>query len=265
MIDLSDLTLVIPFKYDTEDRLENIRFVVKYYKKHFKGVKFVILEEAPEQKGSEFDHIEDVNYLFKKENGFMHRTRMLNDGAKIATTKFISAHDTDVFFKPNDILRTLESLRTGNNYVLPFNGIFLDVYGKAKTQVVDTLDTEFLPMVPHLIQRGNTVHGDGVRCVVNNSVGGALFYNRERYLELGGYNEKFISWGYEDNEINHRFKIMGDEMVKISNSNCYHLNHRRGKDSQMVHDYTNQNKKELATVCGMNKDRLVEYINRELM
>jgi predicted glycosyltransferase involved in capsule biosynthesis len=265
MIDTSDLTLVIPFKYDTEDRINNLRFVLKYYKKNFIDTKFVIIESGVEQRGKEFEGQHNVYYEFREETGLMHRTKMLNDGAKIAKTKFISAYDTDVFFKKDDTKRTMDALRSGKNYVLPFNGIFLDVARTAKTQVEESLDAEFLPMIPHLVQRGNTIHGDLIRCIVNNSVGGALFYNRERFLQLGGYNEKFISWGHEDNEIEHRFRMMGDPIFKIENSNCYHLNHRRGKDSQMEHAHTANNKQELAKVRSMDRPTLEKYIQEELI
>ena len=264
MIDLSDLTLVIPFGYDTEDRLNNLRFLVKYYKKNFIDAKFVIIEGGPNQTGNEFQGQHNVEYRYVKKDDFFHKTRFLNEGVELVNTKYFCAHDTDAFFKRNDIQRTMELLRSGVNFILPFNGIFLDIFGKAKEIALETLDAEFLPMVPHLIPRGNTVHGDGVRCVVNNSVGGAVYYNKQRFLEIGGYNENFKSWGYEDNEMAHRIQVM-EGLHKLDNSNCYHMTHRRGKDSQMEHTFTNNNKQEFAKIQSMDKPTMEQYIKEVLI
>ena len=45
-----------------------------------------------------------------------------------------------------------------------------------------------------------------------NSVGGVVMFDREHYWKCGGANEAFKSVGYEDNEINTRFKNLGTKI-----------------------------------------------------
>jgi len=45
--------------------------------------------------------------------------------------------------------------------------------------------------------------------------GGRIFLTKENFLKLGGYNEEFIGWGYEDTEFKERAFIMGLKKEEI--------------------------------------------------
>jgi len=124
MYDLKDVTFIIPVRYDTDDRVENLRFILKFLRHHF-DTNIIVMEEAKEKC---FDWV-DAEYIFKQtDDPNFHRTKCLNDMAKMAKTPYIANYDTDVIFKPSQYLNSMKLLREDKaKMVFPYGGKFYDV------------------------------------------------------------------------------------------------------------------------------------------
>jgi predicted Zn-dependent peptidase len=85
-------------------------------------------------------------------------------------------------------------------------------------------------------------------------------FNTERFLQIGAYNEKFICWGAEDNELFTRCKILEHTKFRDTdiNSVCFHLFHRNAVRSN--HPYYQSNFDEAGRVESMSKEQLLNYI-----
>ena len=164
-------------------------------------------------------------------------------------------YDTDVIFLPDQIKECVEKLREGDSkFGLPYGGHTHFIKGAVRTSVINTLDIESVPTSTH-----PEVHLENPA-----SVGGATFFDREYYLSVGGYNEKFIAWGFEDNEIVKRFTVLGQPPFRIP-GRLIHLCHRRGIDSGPTHNMYSHNQEEFNKINAMNKEQLENYIKMELI
>ena len=247
MIDLSDITFNIPVKYDTDDRIENLKVIVDYLNKHF-ITNIIVMERDREPK---FDFIkEKCQYVFEKTDEIMlRRTYCLNKMCLLSKTPYISNYDTDVLFQIKDYTDTLELLKNGVEMVYPYNGKFLECNRK-----------QFFKSIKESLS---------VDCVVSqklpylhpNSLGGAVFWNKESFIKIGMENEKFISWGWEDNERYERAKKF-DLKIERTSGNLYHLEHRRLIDSSPKNPFINKNKQEFNRIKNMNKEQLIEEIKK---
>ena len=106
-------------------------------------------------------------------------------------------------------------------------------------------------------------YGDfSIRCTNTDhqSVGGIVMFNKDRFLEMGGYNENFICWGAEDNELYHRCNILEHKQYRDNdlNSVCFHLFHRSAVRNQ--HPFYQSNFDEANKVVKMSKDELSSYV-----
>ena len=70
-------------------------------------------------------------------------------------------------------------------------------------------------------------------------------------------NEKFISYGYEDDERYHRFNMCSD-VVRI-NDTVFHLEHKRSQNSWFTNPHIEDNRKEWEKLKFYGKDKLEEY------
>lgn len=263
MISLKDLTIVIPFRYDSPDRLDNLNCVLGYFRRFFSDLDIVLIEDGPEKQGGVFEAEAGVRYLFFENPGAFHRTRLLNLGARMSERGFVAAYDADVVFRPETFLAAVEMLRSGDvRFVRPYSGPVFDVVGALRERFMVDLDFGLFPSeLPVAVGKIVT---EGLFCMHDRGLGGAPLFCRKTFLELGGYNERFISWGWEDNEIVHRFQMMGAPAWYLNEDYCFHLHHERGADSGGDVRLRRHNMREFRRVKRMSRNQLECYIETYL-
>jgi len=263
-IDLSDVSAVIPIRIDHPDRTRNLDAVMRYFEASFVNYELIIIERSLEQNCQFLEDSPNVNYEYIKDGELLHRTKMLNDGMKKSTRKFVASYDCDVAFVPSAIHDTLQVLREGKSiYVLPYNGVSIDIQKELRNNFMTDFDFSILPCYEPSIPL--YTKGPNYEVVHNRGLGGAVFFEKEQFLANGGYNEKFISWGWEDNELFSRFTTLGYPIARIGGKiNLYHFNHHRHVDSVATHAKAANNQNELRKVTSMNRDQLRNYVKTEL-
>ena len=244
--DLKDVTFTIPVRFDTNDRVENVTLIVDYLNHHF-DTNIIVMEEAKEQK---FSFLSDkVKYHFvKTDDPNLHRTKCLNDMAKISTTPIIVNYDTDVLFKVPNYLGAADLIRNGSaEMVFPYEGPFMEC-----------------ARVPYFERIRGSLSVDGIEkeelhCNHPTSVGGSIFWSKSTFMKIGMENQNFKSWGFEDNERMSRASKLG-VVIKRTSGILYHMSHQRLTDSTPKNDYYINNQREFNKVNSMSKNQLEEYI-----
>lgn len=213
-----DLTIVIPVRIDSKERLRNLEFLLSDFQKYY-GLKVIVLEAdiiscLGEYEGVRRVFIEDKNQLF-------HRTKYINILTKLVDTKFLGVWDSDVVVSVEQFDSALETLRSGTaDMVYPYDGRFYNVYKEVIQSFLDSKDEQVL-----------SENHDKHRLVFGNySCGGAFMVNREAYIAAGGENERFVAWGVEDLERFKRWEIRGYNVARTSGA-IYHLWHPIGVNS----------------------------------
>lgn len=246
MINLKDVTFMIPFKYDSPERLRNLRIVIKYIKKYF-DTNIIVCEGDTERK---FTDEGDFKYIFVNTGThLLLRTKSLNIMAKEAKTPIIVNYDTDVVLNVNQYEYAAKLIRENTlEFVYPYNGKFMN------------LVEPFISQIEKNVSLDGITEANGA-CFHPNSVGGALFMNREKFIEYGMENQNFISWGFEDDERKCRFLKLGAKMGRVEGC-LFHLNHPASANSANTqHKAYYDNQFEFNKVNNMNPQQLKEYIN----
>ena len=245
-IDLKDITFTIPFKKDTDQRLENLLTIINYLKKYF-ITNIMVWEQDSERK---FPEIEDVKYNFIKTSDYiLLRTKMLNDMCKKSSTPFIANYDTDVILPIQQYVNAISLLRKKQaDAVFPYGGGFYNFIGENRKFIIDNVSIGSLTE-----HNGHLNHPQ--------SVGGVLLWNKQKYIEGGMENENFKSWGYEDNERVIRFTKLGYNIVRIPGI-LYHLDHPTSVNSSNTHHQAYyENQQEFMKINNMHPSLLRSYVN----
>ncbi len=249
-IDLTDITFTIPVFYDHKDRKQNLDLCVCLLQKYFNTNVIV-----GEQGGQRFEYMKQFcSYVYFSRLINFHRTRILNQMALQAQTPYIANWDADVIIPPLQVYLAVEKLREGKDMVFPYDGRFArwpreDWFKKIET----ALDIGVIAGVQPKGHRGADIED-------MTSVGGAVFFNKESFIDGGMENENMISFGPEDCERNDRFTMLG---FKIANVKGYlhHINHWCGPDSTKYNPFFRANHNEIDKIRLMNKAQLRAYIN----
>ena len=246
-MDLHDLTLNIPIRYDTPDRTENLNFVLNYFTKQ-SNVNIIVCEESSEKKYDYVTSFNNTKYIhIKSDSNLFHRTKCLNICAKASETPYIANYDCDVVFKQSQILQTMDLLRSGAcDVAFPYSGVFYEV----PRSYIQVLENNNYNLDYILLKECQAVN--------MNSVGGAIFWNKNKFIQVGMENENFVSWGFEDNE---RVVRAGKLNLKLQRvyGNLYHMTHQRLINS-IPNTHTNVNQMEFNKISNMSQQDLIKYI-----
>jgi predicted glycosyltransferase involved in capsule biosynthesis len=264
-----NITFVTHLRYDHDDRLDNLQTIIDYYSHYFPESKFIFVEDDKEH-NKKFDSIKwhkKTTFYFLKNDSVYYRTRALNFGIKQAQTPIVVSLDTDCIVKPESVKLCEEALLKDSVAAWPYNGYFLDIDFDLKTSfknskqnfniLIDNLDNNLeLPLssrYKHCL----------VRCTNNDHLGtgGIVMFNKEKFTSVGGYNQNFIAWGCEDNEIVVRLKTLKLKTFRDTDkqSICFHLFHRNAMRSE--NPYYNHNFDIIHKVQEMSESELKSYIN----
>lgn len=248
--DLRDVTFLIPLRIDSESRAENIDIVCRYLTKYL-NTNVIIMESAPEPKFDPDFLTTEVNYFFElNSDPAFHRTRINNFLIGKAQTPFIVLYDTDVILPVDQVVSTVNILRHGKaSLVLPYSGEFLSVDLLFKAIFAKILESDLLVM-----NKGK-FKSSGERCC-----GGAVFLNKEDYLNAGMENEFFTSWGPEDLERVKRVRNLGFKVSRVPGS-LYHLSHDRLENSSYGNGKRELFLEEYLKICDLERSDLRRYVD----
>ncbi|MCG5243672.1 tetratricopeptide repeat protein [Azospirillum doebereinerae] len=246
--DLRDTTFLIPFRADSEDRKRNLRWIAAYLLKHADTTVLIGEDkdgpsDVPDALGPELAARCRHLHLTGNDTPFTHKAHLLNRMVEVADTPVVALHDTDIVVDPVQYVLARDAARAKDGkggLVFPYNGLFFWIMGREVFRFGHTLSAAPLNAV---CKHFPLMH--------NNSPGGGAFFDRAQLLAAGGYNENFLSWGYEDDEIVERFHRLGLP-VKRTAGPLYHLEHARPENSTDLNPFIDANRAELERIRAMD-------------
>jgi len=253
---------------DSSDRLRNLDLFLRFFETFFENYEIVLIEQGLKSHVEEL--IKDrkgIRHFLIKTRGCHYKTRNLNRAAALATRDLIMMLDVDAFIPPDGISASIELMRSGADFVAPYNGVMVEI----KRERIDR-GVDFLKLMPELsfidiqfdlnLPEGNftdfvPIYG----CSKYEALGGAVFYRREPFFLAGGWNENFVSYGFEDMEFMRRIAELGYKVDRVRTVNCYHFEHSRGPDSY-YNNFYRSNEQEYERVSAMTRPQLRSYVDK---
>lgn len=245
-IDLKDVTFTIPVMYDHADRKANLDLCIHFLRHHF-DTNISVAEWGTDP---HFAYTKDYGaYTHYNQSGAFHRTRMLNDMALAATTPYVFNYDADVFFDPQQLLSCINKLRTGKaSGCYPYDGRFYRV------------DRQYLYLLASSMQVSDLLHLPYPdKAHTETSYGGAIAWNKEKFIACGLENEYMISFGPEDYERFDRAKRLGFFVDRVKGP-LFHINHYTGPDSSTTNPHFKHNWAEYDKIKTFPDHRLTEFV-----
>jgi hypothetical protein len=231
-VSAADLTVVIPFRHDLPERLENLGAVLAQLAAMLAGARVLVLENGPAPAAAALAARHGAEWHGTRSEGPFHRTAMLNEGMiGRARTPLAASWDTDALIHPAALAQALGRLRAGAGagaeagagIVLPHDGRFVNVAGARRAALIARPDLAGLPPeAPVTARRGE------VSLMATGSVGGVVLVDRAAFAQAGGYHEQFRAWGFEDAELAARMARFGHRVEWTAGFPLVHLDHPRG-------------------------------------
>lgn len=246
--DLRDVTFMIPCRLESADRRRNLRVLLSYLTRYL-DTNIIICEDNPE--GQEVPALTDAMglartaytyiHLAGNDTPFTHKSKQINVMAEAATTPIVVVQDTDVVVEPTQYPFARNAVRAGAAMACPFNGLFYDI----GPDYVATVEKHLSVAALDLLDPRNEL-------LYKNSYAGTVFFDRAVFTRHGGFNENFMSWGWEDFEIFQRLEKLGLRVERLWGP-VLHLSHSRATNSLKGNPCYDDNTREYARVMAMDK------------
>lgn len=223
---MKELTFLLPCRIESEDRLRNVVTSVTYLLKNFPESK-VIIKEVDNHSHFKFraypiicNHAstDNLTHIFEKsEEKFFHKTRILNDLLVASTTEIVYNHDVDIVLPTESYLLAYDLIKSNkSDVVYPFGcGVYQWAVNYSENKFDEFLNSGF---------NFSVLNNSKFR--VASSIGWGQMIKRQVEIDVGFWNENFVSWGAEDCEFYFRLNSFGCRVGRV-NSDVYHFEHGR--------------------------------------
>ncbi len=180
--------------------IENIK---KSSGKYFKNVEIILIEDYSDEPfvnrtDCNIVHLISGHYL---PSGVWNKSILLNKGMECATAKYVVMSDCDFLYSNiEDVIESVYANYNADNLMfhIPLH---------------ETHATDFV-QGKKVVQRPKYYPYSYV-----------WIFNRDRVLEINGFNEGFTGWGYEETDLIRRVLSQSSSLVLLDDSRAYHLSH----------------------------------------
>ncbi len=170
---------------------------------YFKHVELIVVEDYSSdpflnKTGYEIKHLITNNY---NPSNVWNKSALLNKGLDVATTKYVVMSDCDFLYR--DLKKIVE---VAYEYRVVDNLMF-------HVPLHETHETTFLQTGKELTRPKFYPYSY------------VWIFNRDSVLEINGFNESFVGWGYEETDLIRRVLSQECTLALLSNNRAYHLSH----------------------------------------
>lgn len=250
MIDLKNTTFIIPIRIDNFDRQKNILTTLTYLFNFF-DTNIKLWEVDSDQKLDYlYEQFPKCDYKFIKTNDpHFQKAKIINDMVKTVKTNIICIYDIDIILYPYQYISSVIGIENGMDLVLSYNMNYYNIPKKYHRQVRKEKSILNLPINNFML-------------ISSKAVGGCVFFNINKFNEIGMMNENMKSLGGQDDELIIRSKKLGLKFWYI-NDFLLHLDHNREKESLHCNKgdiYQKNNFLELNKIQELSVPMLKKYI-----
>lgn len=243
------VSIIIPFKYDSHDRLENLLTLLSYIKKYWEFKQLIV---------SEMDSISKISsllpswadYVFAKEpeNNLWSRSKRINLCLPLLNTPITVILDSDLIIDSSCFKTSIEKiLKDEIDAITPFG----EVYHFPRGIVLKEMKNE--------IKTKTFISDKKYSRKFIGANGGCFITKTCVFKHLRGMNELFKGWGLEDDELINRYLRLGYRYGRIHDYPAVHINHTRTVNCEINYEALNNSIIEKNRGILFDKNQMLEY------
>ena len=226
---MNNVSFIIP----SSDNLRYLKHAYTSIKLFAKDSEIIILDDASTDGTLEWlFELDDENLLIHKTENKVGHTVLYNVGAKLATRDIITILHADMYIGPNYLENILKHLEEGT--VVSATRIEPPLHPPGKEKIIQDFGlwpeefkkSEFISFVEEEQKKSKDKITKGIFAPW-------AIYKKD-YWAIGGHDELFAPYPYEDSDIFQRFILNGYEIKQSRDALVYHLTCRGHKWTESI-------------------------------
>lgn len=204
------ISCIISYRESDNYRKRNIDSVIKHISTFgLNNLEIIIVEQDTHEK-FDISQYKNTKKVFIYNDGSFNKGWGYNVGVNSSTGDYLFFCDCDVVIPEVFFANSLRQVKTFS--VVDLHEIIVS-YDEKNT--VDLIKSNYSAF--DNLQKTTTE--------TNLTSGGAFIISRQQYSEIGGFDENFFGWGYEDTAFDLKLKTFNVEVYKPASQFCFHLYH----------------------------------------
>ena len=212
-------TVIIP-SYNTLYHLKN---TYESLKKYAPEVDIIIIDDASEDGTSHWllkelkdDKVQPI--ISRERKG---HTYWYDEGMRLAKTDIVSILHSDMIIGPGYFDNMLKHLEKGK--VVCATRIEPPIHPPGKEKIVMNFGDDHNNFMWEAFEEFVTAESESERDNTTKGIFAPWMLYKEDHFAIGGHDQRFAPYGYEDSDIFNRWILAGYEMVQSRDSLCYHM------------------------------------------
>ncbi len=219
--DLKDVSFIIHYRKDTDCREFNLKTIVNYLTTQAEIDDIIIINDTAELDQNVIDIIKDhsnIRLHWLKNDGNFRKSHSFNIGAGMSKYDILCFYDVDILI-PVKFLHIAKTVIQSDevDHIYPYSGLFIDIAKSHFDNFIPTFDFDYL---------NNNKDNEGFSVAATNSHGGCNLISKSKFVDMKGFDEQFVGWGFEDTDFYARsLKQNKVGYIKEEDAICWHLHH----------------------------------------
>jgi len=229
---LSTVSFVVTYRSDgSHERQANMEAILRWTST-LPSVEIVVIEQGASP-GPQIAGADKVRWLFRYNPGPFNKSWGLNVGAKVSESPILAFGDGDVICDAT-WHEAVRLVREELAIAKPYRHI-IDLSPEESVQVRNG-HWNFAPQRAPNAPRSREAQGEYVVFA-----GGLFLLRREVFVRVGGFDERFVGWGGEDNAMSLRLAAAGVSMAGLDLGPALHLWHPRTTETTVAQPHYRAN------------------------
>ena len=229
-----NISLIIP-SYNTEKHLINTYNSVR---KYYKDVEMVIINDGSTDNTSEWlESLKDDNVIKINSKERKGHTYFYDEGMRQATNEIVGIMHSDMIIGPNYIENILKHLERGK--VVCATRIEPPIHPEGKEKIIMDFGMDHNDLKLDEFEKFCNEKSNEFKDITTKGIFAPWVLYKEDHFAIGGHDQTFAPYGYEDSDIFNRWILAGYEMIQSRDAFVYHLTcrgHRWNKGVGIVND-----------------------------
>ena len=229
-----NISLIIP-SYNTEKHLINTYNSVR---KYYKDVEMVIINDGSTDNTSEWlSNLKDDNVIKINSKERKGHTFFYDEGMRQATNEIVGIIHSDMIIGPGYFENMLKHLKPLS--VVCATRIEPPIHPEGKEKIVMDFGMDHNDLKLDEFEKFCNEKSNEFKGITTKGIFAPWILYKEDHFAIGGHDQMFAPYGYEDSDIFNRWILAGYEMIQSRDAFVYHLTcrgHRWNKGVGIVND-----------------------------
>ena len=231
---MNKISLIIP-SYGNKQHLINAYESVRRY---YKDVEMVLINDGSEDDTFEWlENLSDNNVIKINSKERKGHTYFYDEGMKVASNDIVGIIHADMIIGPNYIENMMKHLEPGK--VVCATRVEPPIHPAGLEKIVKDFGMDWNDLKIDKFEQWCLDTQTHEKDNITRGIFAPWILYREDHFAIGGHDQTFAPYGYEDSDIFNRWILAGYEMVQSRDAFVYHLTcrgHRWSKGVGIVND-----------------------------